>query len=184
MKFLGDIMKRIVWNITLASIITLVAYIALYAIWGAILSGVKSPTLKLFLVALMTTAAFGFFLLWISKIRHAVGEHEVVGDYRDREYISLMDDGKLVIKSEARVLIGIAAIVMICFLLNTFDLLVFKRKVLSLSTFFFMPMCLFDAAINVPFVGYALSAVLDCAVYILFLLMYRKKKYKYWMENA
>ena len=41
------IMKRTLLNITFASIITLVAYIALYAIWGAILSGLENTTLRL-----------------------------------------------------------------------------------------------------------------------------------------
>ena len=53
-------MKRIFLNITLASIITLVAYIALYAVWGAILSGLENSTLRMLIIALMTTVAFGF----------------------------------------------------------------------------------------------------------------------------
>ena len=71
-------MKRTLWNITLASVITLVAYIALYAIWGAILSELENPTLQLFLIAFMTTVAFGFFLLYTSKIRKSVGECTIV----------------------------------------------------------------------------------------------------------
>ena len=35
----------------------------------------------------------------------------------------------------------------------------------------------------IPFVGYLLSAILDCLTYIAFLLLYRKKKYDYWMKN-
>jgi len=42
---------------------------------------------------------------------------------------------------------------------------------------------LFDSMINIPFVGYLLSAILDCLTYIAFLLLYRKKKYDYWMKN-
>ena len=55
-------MKKILWNITLASVVTLVAYIALFIIWGAILNEVENETLKLFLICLMTSAACGFFL--------------------------------------------------------------------------------------------------------------------------
>ncbi len=176
-------MKRILWNITRTSVITLVAYIALYAIWGAILSGIENPTLRLLLVALMTTAAFGFILLYISKIRKSVGEDEVLSDYKDRKYISFVDDFKLIIKRESRILICITVIVLICFALNTFDNLVFEKKVISFPAFFFAPMCLFDSLINIPFIGYAISAVLDCLSYIVFLLFHRKKKYNYWMNN-
>ena len=177
------IMKRTLWNITFSSIITLVAYIALYAIWGAILSGLENPTLRLLIIALMTTAAFGFFLLYTSKIRKSIGEEEIFCDYKERKYISFVDDFRLIWKREAKVIICITAIVLLCFLLNTFDRLVFEKKVISFPTFFFAPMCLFDSLLNIPFVGYALSAVLDCFSYIFFLLIYRKKKYNYWMKN-
>ena len=176
-------MKRILWNITLASVITLVAYIALYTIWGALLSGLENQTLRLFLIALMTTVAFGFFLLYTSKIRKSVGEDEVVADYKDKNYTSFVDDFKSVIDRECKMLICIAAIVLICFALNTFDSLVFGEKTISFPTFFFAPMCLFDTMINMPFVGYLLSAVFDCIAYMIFLLLYRKRTYNYWMKN-
>lgn len=176
-------MKRILLNITFASIITLVAYIAFYVIWGAILNGLDDPTLSLLIISLMTTVAFGFFLLYTSKIRKSVGEDEVVSDYKDRQYISLADDFKLVLKRESKMLICIVSIVLICFILNTFDSVVFGKKTISFPTFLFAPMCLFDSMISIPFVGYLLSAILDCLTYIASLLIYRKKKYDYWMKN-
>ena len=177
-------MKRILLNITFASIITLVAYIAFYVIWGAILNALDDPTLSLLIISLMTTVAFGFFLLYTSKIKKSVGEDEVVSDYKDRQYISLTDDFKLVLKRESKMLICIASIVLICFILNTFDSVVFGKKTISFPTFLFAPMCLFDSMISIPFVGYLLSAILDCLTYIASLLIYRKKKYDYWMKKV
>ena len=177
-------MKRILLNITFASIITLVAYIAFYVIWGAILNALDDPTLSLLIISIMTTVAFGFFLLYTSKIRKSVGEDEVVSDYKDRQYISLADDFKLVLKREAKMLICIVSIVLICFILNTFDSVVFGKKTISFPTFLFAPMCLFDSMISIPFVGYLLSAILDCLTYIASLLIYRKKKYDYWMKKV
>ena len=177
-------MKRILLNITFASIITLVAYIAFYVIWGAILNALDDPTLSLLIISLMTTVAFGFFLLYTSKIRKSVGEDEVVSDYKDRQYISFADDFKLVLKRESKMLICIASIVLICFILNTFDSVVFGKKTISFPTFLFAPMCLFDSMISIPFVGYLLSAILDCLTYIASLLIYRKKKYDYWMKKV
>ncbi len=176
-------MKRTLWNITFASLITLIAYIALYAIWGAILSGLENQTLKLLIIALMTTVAFGFFLLYTSKIRKSVGEDEVISDYKDRKYISFAEDFKLILKHESQMLICIASIVFICFVLNTFDNMVFGKKTISFPMLFFAPMCFFETIIDIPFVGYLLSAVLDCLAYIAFLLLYRKKKYDYCMKN-
>lgn len=177
-------MKRILLNITFASIITLVAYIAFYVIWGAILNALDDPTLSLLIISLMTTVAFGFFLLYTSKIRKSVGEDEVVSDYKDKQYISFADDFKLVLKRESKMLICIVSIVLICFILNTFDSVVFGKKTISFPTFLFAPMCLFDSMISIPFVGYLLSAILDCLTYIASLLIYRKKKYDYWMKKV
>ena len=177
-------MKRILLNITFASIITLVAYIAFYVIWGAILNTLDDPTLSLLIISLMTTVAFGFFLLYTSKIRKSVGEDEVVSDYKDKQYISFADDFKLVLKRESKMLICIVSIVLICFILNTFDSVVFGKKTISFPTFLFAPMCLFDSMISIPFVGYLLSAILDCLTYIASLLIYRKKKYDYWMKKV
>ena len=177
------IMKRTLWNITLASVVTLVSYLALHAIWGALLSGLNVPALRLLIIAWMTTVAFGFFLLCISKIRKGIGEDEVVSDYKDGTHHSFTEDLRLILKRDFRTFLCIASIVFSCFFLKTFDLLVFKKKTISFPTFFFAPMCLFDALINIPFVGYLLSALLDCLTYMLFLLFYRRKKYNHWMKN-
>ncbi|MBE6658257.1 MAG: hypothetical protein E7604_07420 [Ruminococcaceae bacterium] len=177
-------MKQILWNITRASLLTLVAYLALYAVWGAILNEVENETLQLFLVALMTTAAFGLFLLYFSKIRGGRGDDEIMEDYRDGTPFSFAADIMRVVQREKTVLIAIAVIVLLCFALNTFDRLIFEKKTLiSFPTFFFAPMCLFSEAIPIPFVGYAVSAILDGAAYLVCLLIYRKKKYQYWMMN-
>ncbi len=176
-------MKRILWNITLASLITLVAYLLLFFIWGAVLGEVKNATLRLLLTALMTSAAFGFFLLHRIKIKNSVGENEVIADYKDGKYASIIGDFKIFIKREVKILIAVASIVLVCFALNTFDALIFGRKTISAITIFFAPLCLFDTVVNIPFVGYLVSAIVDCAAYITFLAIYRKKMYDHWMKN-
>ncbi|MBE6601937.1 MAG: hypothetical protein E7637_05465 [Ruminococcaceae bacterium] len=176
-------MKRTFLNITVASCITMVAYIALYAFWGAILNALKNPTLKLFLVCFMTTAAFGFFLLYTSKIRKSVGEEEVLSDYREQAYESVQRDFQLVIKRESRTLITIVGIALTCFALNLLYGLLFDKSAAFPVTLLFAPICIFDSVIKIPFLGYALSAVLDCVSYVVFLLIYRKKKLDYWEKD-
>lgn len=176
-------MKRSLWNITLSSALTLAAYFVLYAVWGAILAELDSQTLQLLLIALMTTVAFGVILLWTSKVRRSVGENEVMADYRERTYISPADDLRLVFRREAKQLILMAAIVMGTYILNRLDILLFGKKMISHITFPYLAMSLFGTLIPVPIVGYLLSAAMDAAVYLLALLLYRKKKYDYWMKN-
>ena len=176
-------MKRTFWNITVASCITMVVYIALYAFWGAILSTLKNPMLKLFSVCFMTTSAFGFILLYVSKIRKGVGEEEVLSDYREKSYESIQRDFQPVIKREAKTLVLIIGISVICFVLNLLYGIIFDKSASFPITLVFAPMCIFDSAIRIPFLGYALSAVLDCVLYVLFLLIYRKKKFNYWKKG-
>ncbi len=176
-------MKRTLWQITLASLLTLGAYIALSVLWRALLSGIQQPTLQLLLVCFMTTAAFGWFLLYTAKIRGSVGEEEVLDDYKEGAYGSLKDELRRVLRRERILLLCIAGIILLCFALNTFDQLVFSRKVISLPTFFFLPMYIFGTMFSFELIGYGLSALLSCLFYLAFLLLYRKKKYDYWMKK-
>ena len=176
-------MKQILWNITRASLLTLVAYIALYAVWGAILNSVENETLQSFLVALMTTAAFGIILLYFSKIRGTVGEDEILDDYKNGRAYSFADDLMLTLRREKNMLITVAVIVILYYVLNTVDRIAFGKQTLSFPTFIYAPMCLFAEAIPIPFVGFAVSAVLDCATYLVCLLIYRNKTYKLWLKN-
>ncbi len=126
-------MKRTLWNITLASVVTLVSYLALHAIWGALLSGLNVPALRLLIIAWMTTVAFGFFLLCISKIRKGIGEDEVVSDYKDGTHHSFTEDLRLILKRDFRTFLCIASIVFSCFFLNLnhklLELIVERRAV-------------------------------------------------------
>ena len=176
-------MKRTLWGITLSSILTLVVYLVLNAIWRAILKEIASQLFALLLFAFMMAAAFGMILVYISKIRSSVGEDEVVSDYQGQEYISLADDLKRIIKRESPQLICMTAIVLACFVLNRIDVLLFGKKTFSAITLIFAPMCLFDTLFTIPFVGYLLSAVVDVVGYLTILLFYRKKKYNYWMKK-
>ena len=176
-------MKRSLWNITLASVITLVAYVALYAVWGAILSELESKTLQLLLIALMTTVAFGVILLWVSKVRRSTGEDEVMADYKDRTYTSMADDLKLIFRREVKALILMTVIVMGTYILNRLDTLMFGQKTISHITMPYLAMSLFGALFRIRIIGYLLSAVLNPCVYLFALLLYRRKKYNYWMKN-
>ncbi len=175
-------MKKTFVNITLASIVTIAAYLVLYAIWGAILSGVENVKVRLFIIALMTSVAYSFFLLYFSKIRKGVGEDEMLRDYKEKSYTGFKDDMKIVLQNEKRCLILIASIIFACFALNTFDSLVFEKKVISFPTFIYIPMNIFGTFFDIIGVGYVVSGIIIAISYILMLLIYRKKKYNYWQK--
>ena len=176
-------MKKALLHITIASILTLIVYVLLSAIWGAILNDTKNQRLGIFILALLVTIAFALVLLYVSKITRSQAENEIVSDYKNREYASFAQDFMLAIKREYKMFACIALIVVCSFALNTFDRAVFGKKTISYITFIFIPMYQLDMVIDVPFVGYAVSAVMESAMYFVFLLIYRKKKYKLWFKN-
>ncbi len=176
-------MKRSLWNITLSSVLTLVAYVALSAVWGAILNELQNEILQLFLIALMTTVAYSMILLWVSKIRKSVGEDEVMAVYRECPYTTMADDFKLIFKKEAKTLILMTAVVLVTYSLNRLDMLIFGKKMISHITFPYITMGLFGALFPIRIIGYLLSAVLNSLAYLIALVLYRKKKYTYWMKN-
>lgn len=176
-------MKKILWNITLASAATLAAYIGLYIVWGAILNDVENETLKLFLICLMTSAACGFFLLYFLKIRNSDGEKEVLADYKECAYKSFFDDLTRILRREAKTLISLAAIVMLCFAVNAITELITQKPTGSPLTFIYVSLCIFSAILGESFIGYFLSAVITCLCYLIALLLWRRKTYNYWMKN-
>ena len=178
-------MKRVFGNVIFASAITLGVYIALYMFWGLILSGITDHALINLVTSLITAISYDFFLVYTSKVRDSVGEKEVISDYKNCEYSSVFDDFKCVLKREAKVFLVIFCIVIMCFILNTIDSSLFEKKTISFPTFIFAPMCMFETVIDNSVFGYAVSAVLNCIFYIVFLLIYRIKKYRYWtMKKA
>ena len=176
-------MKKILWNITLASAATLAAYIGLFIVWGAILSGVENETLKLFLICLMTSAACGFFLLYFLKIKNSDGEKEVLADYKESAYVSFIDDLARILRREAKILISLAAIVMLCFAVNAITELISGKSTGSPLAFIYIPLCIFGTLLGESFIGYFLSAVITCLCYLIALLLWRRKTYNYWMKN-
>ena len=142
-------MKRSLWNITLSSVLTMIAYIALSAVWRAILNELENEFLQLFLIALMTTVAYGMIFLWCFKIRRSVGEDEVMADYREHPYTTLADDFKLVLRKEAKTLILMTAVVLMTYILNRLDMLIFGKKMISHITFPYITMSLFGSLFSI-----------------------------------
>ncbi len=178
-------MKKILWAILRASLLTLASYLLLYVVFALILSIFDDhEVLRSVIMALMSTAVFGALLLYVAKIRSRDGEKEVLEDYRESKYTSCIEDLKRTVRREGRMLITIAALVMLSYLLNTVDLLLFGKKVLSFPTLPFAPLCLFSSVVPISVLGYAASALLDVLAYLGFLLIYRKRKYNYWMKHT
>ena len=177
-------MKQNLGSIIKASAITLVVYIGFYTLWGAVANEIASEELKLIAVALVSSFVFAYVLLRTVKNKRFIGESEILSDYKDRKYTSPINDIKLAFRREVGLLLCITAVVFACYFLHGIDrLLAFDKRVISLPTFVFAPMCLFSEVVKVPFLGYVISAAVDCTAYIILLLIYRRNTYKRTQKN-
>jgi len=174
-------MKRAVINITISSVVSLAAYIALYSIWGALLSTVEDPTLKNTIVSLMTAAAYSLILLYFRKIRGDRCSDEIMEDYKDTKYTGYSDDIKVMLSREKTLLIAVNVCVILCWLLNTVDIAIFGKKTFSAVTFIFAPMCILSTAIPIRIIGYVLNGMIICVIYCALLMYYRRKRSDHWL---
>ena len=176
-------MKKLFLKITLASLVTLVVYLLCQALINAILHGLDDR-LILLTQAILTTFAYAFFLLYFLKIRKGEAEKEVLEDYTETEYPGMKADLKNVWKKEKAALIMIFIIIISCFVLNIVDTFLLPEWFISLPTIIYMPMCFFALVLeHMYIIGYILSAVAICVIYILVLLVYRRRLYKYWLQK-
>ncbi len=181
--------KQIIGNflkILISALICMAAYLALYTIWGAMLAEVKNEIIRSILLATLTSAAYAFILMFLTKRRKGVGLDELMNDYKDRSYISLQDDLKLVLLHEKSRIILLGSIIGACLLLNKFDALVFGEKTISAVTFPFATMCIYSTCFSsfLDFIGYIISFAVITSLYTVFVLLYRRKQYKYWNETG
>ena len=176
-------MKRNLTLITISSILSMAVYIILYPIWGAIaFSAEEHPILAQAVPCTVSTLAFVLLLFYWTKIRRSAGEKETIADYRESTY-RFSEDFKMVWERESALLITIAAIILICFLLNGTDRLIFGKKTFSIVTMPFAPMFMFDIMLPVPFLGYLLNAVLIIVLYDLLVLLHRRNAYGRWYRK-
>ncbi|MBO7397906.1 MAG: hypothetical protein J6V10_02305 [Clostridia bacterium] len=162
-------------TVAVASVVTLAVYLLSSVVLVAIFREIEDKTLRALINAVIVTAAFGFILLYIAKIRNSAGEDEAISDCGARDSIPLAEELKTVLKRERSIYIWIGICVLFCLIVNTLTKAVFQKDTDSFIVFPFVPMYVFDSAISVPVVGYLISALCDCALYTGLLLIFRKR---------
>lgn len=174
-----------IWKIFISATLNMIAYIALYAIWGALLKEVANTTASLILLSTFTSVAFALILMLFTKYRKDVGCDEFMQDYKEQPYISIGKDIKLVLQNEKITIIILSLVIAACLLLNKADTIVFGKKTISVITFPFSTMCIFSSCFppRINFIGYFINFAVITVFYIAFVLLYRRRQYTYWNET-
>ena len=175
-------MKRTVFDIIIASLLSLLAYILSAVVLAAIAN--STPINKNLFISLVCTAAFSLALLYVSKVRNAVGEDTLFDDYKEHEYTTLKRDIPFVWAHERVYLIVICAIILLCLFINTIYMGLFDIQTQFPLAIAFFPMIAYTSLISFPssiilnFAMYLISAIMSCSGYFLAVLLYRRKIWK------
>ena len=79
-------------TVAVASVVTLAVYLLSSVVLVAIFREIEDKSLRALINAVIVTAAFGFILLYIAKIRNSAGEDEAISDCGARDGIPLAEE--------------------------------------------------------------------------------------------
>lgn len=173
-------MKRILKNIILSSLLSL----GLYLLFAITLFGwLEDQKLRFLMCSLAAVTTFAAIFFYIQKYRKGVCEYEVLSDYKNEKY-DTKREMLLIWQREKLFVFAVFMITLICSIISLTDRLLFQTQVLSLlTTILFGSLMMLSSVIEIPFLGNFLSGFYVCALYLLFVFLYRKKRYTYWMKK-
>ncbi len=172
-------MRRILLNITVSSLAALVIYLLVIFISIPVMSliGEENQYLKNSIYAIVVSTAYPFVLLYLSKKRTFTCDEELLSDYPAGEYISAKNDLPIVLKREWRYFICIGIINTVSELFTQIDIMVSGKPTVSGIFVLFSPLRILSVVF--PFsaiAGTIIASLYVCALYLIALLHYRKKR--------
>ncbi len=170
-------------QVTVAALLNMVIYIALYGIWGAILGELKNPLIQNTLLSVLVSAGYALCLFYITYLRRGRGEEKVQIDYRDRAYAGWKDDLRILLRRERWQMILAAAVILLRAVLVEIDHLLFGELFFAHVMFPYVAMNFMGTVIPVPFLGDLVSVALIELFYALLCLRHRRRAYRYWMGH-
>ena len=121
-------MKRVFFHITLASLLALGIYILLVGfLLRAIVAIMDEIFWRFFFTSVLMTIFYGVSLLYFTKIRGRLEEQQIVKDYENHPYDSIVKDFCLIIRRERAYICCLFVISALCFLLHILSELVYCR---------------------------------------------------------
>ena len=172
-------MKRVFFHTTLASLLALGIYILLV---GFLLRGIVATMDEIFWRFLFTTVlmtiCYGVSLLYYTKIRGRLEEQQIVKDYENHPYDSIVKDFCLIIRRERAYVCCLFVISAFCFLLHTLDGYLFEAKTLGHVAFIYSPITIMGSCIPCQPVAYLVSPACCAIMYLIAVCIYRRHCYK------
>jgi hypothetical protein len=172
-------MKRVFFHTTLASLLALGIYILLV---GFLLRGIVATMDEIFwrflFTSVLMTIFYGVSLLYFTKIRGRLEEQQIVKDYENHPYDSIVKDFCLIIRRERAYVCCLFVISAFCFLLHTLDGYLFEAKTLGHVAFIYSPITIMGSCIPCQPVAYLVSPACCAIMYLIAVCIYRRHCYK------
>ena len=171
-------MKRVFFHITLASLAAWAMYIMSSFLLRAITAQMDEIFWRFLFTSVLMTIFYGVSLLYFTKIRGRLEEQQIVKDYENHPYDSIVKDFCLIIRRERAYVCCLFVISAFCFLLHTLDGYLFEAKTLGHVAFIYSPITIMGSFIPCQPVAYLVSPACCAIMYLIAVCIYRRHCYK------
>lgn len=174
-------------QITIASAISMVVYISTYWITSAFMNESSDSVylLALGIYSLVFMGAFDLILIHRTYIKNSSGEENALQDF-ENGYWGLKRDIVLLIKREFPTFVSFALINIMCWIMLSIDKLIFSKRTITAVLLIFAPLNVIGVILPTwanSILGYLLGTILCFAIYLLELVLFRKKWYMHWNKS-
>ena len=173
-------------QVTIACAISMIIYVLTYWITSAFMNAVSKPLylLALGIYSLMFMSIFCLILIHRAHIKNSVGEEGAMQDFKNG-YWGFKTDIIFLIKRELSTLIAFALINSASWIMISIDKLIFSKRTITAILLLYAPLNI--VGITLPewangILGYLLGTILCFAIYLLELVLFRKKWYMHWNQ--
>ena len=183
-------MKKIfnkIKQITIACAISMFLYVLTYWITSAFMNS-TSKHLYLFTLivySLVFMGAFNLILIHRTYIKNSVGEENAMQDFK-KGYWGFKTDIIFLLKRELSTFIAFSLINSASWIMISIDKLIFSKRTVTAVLLLYAPLNI--VGITLPawvngILGYLIGTILCFAIYLLELVVFRKKWYIHWSET-
>ena len=165
----------------------MIIYLSTYWITSTLMNETSKPLylLALLIYSLVFMAVFNLLLIYITYIRKSLGEDDAAQDFQNG-YWGFKKDILYLFKRELSTFIAFAMINGASWILISIDKLIFSKRTVTAILLIFAPLNIVGIALPEwanSILGYLLGTILCFAIYLLELVMFRKKWYNKWFKQ-
>ena len=164
----------------------MIVYVLTYWITSAFMNNASKPLYLIVLViySLVFMSMFDLVLIHRTYIKNSVGEENAMQDFK-KGYWGFKTDIIFLIKRELPTLIAFALINGLSWIMISIDKLIFSKRTITAILLLYAPLNI--VGVTLPgwangILGYLFGTILCFAIYLLELVVFRKKWYIHWNE--